>query len=129
MIWGVIYVLLGIFVIYRALPWMSKKGFHERISWLFVLSSGFNILWLFAWQYNYLGISVVLMFLLLASSILVHLRLDIGRAKVDLGEWLAVHLPFSLYFGWITIVSITNVAVTLVGSSFVKRRPKLASAI
>ena len=113
-IWGVIYVLLGIFVIYQALPSTRLQTFHQKVGWLFVLSSVFNILWIFAWQNESLPISVVLIFLLLASLILIYLRLDIGRSKASRNERLAVHLPFSVYLGWITIASIADVAATLV---------------
>jgi tryptophan-rich sensory protein len=54
-IWGIIYLLLGIFVIYQALPGNQGKTFQKRIGWLFVLSSIFNIIWLFLWQYEYLA--------------------------------------------------------------------------
>ncbi|MFX0197681.1 MAG: tryptophan-rich sensory protein [Candidatus Hodarchaeota archaeon] len=113
-IWGVIYVLLGIFVIVQALPREKGKEYHGKISWLFVLSSGVNIIWLFLWQFEYLAVSVILMFLLLASLLAVYLRLDIGKSEVGLRENLTVHLPFSTYLGWITIASIANVSVTLV---------------
>jgi len=113
-IWSVIYVLLGLFVIYQVLPRSRMRSFQRQIGWLFVLSSAFNIIWLFAWQYEQLVISVVIMFLLLASLISIYLRLDIGRARANLGERIAVHLPFSVYLGWITIATIANVAATLV---------------
>jgi hypothetical protein len=113
-IWGVIYVLLGIFVIFQALPREKKKEYHEKIGWLFVLSSVFNIIWIFLWQFEYLVFSVVLMFLLLASLILIYLRLDIGKSEVGIREKITIHLPFSTYLGWITIASIANVSVTLV---------------
>ena len=113
-IWGIIYVLLGVFVIYQALPSQQGKDYQKRISWLFVLSSLANILWLFLWQSEILSISCILMFLLLSSLILIYLRLDIGKSKVTLNEKLAVHLPFSVYLGWITVASIANVSVTLV---------------
>jgi hypothetical protein len=113
-IWGVIYVLLGLFVIYQALPRQRMKPFQGRIGWLFVASSVFNILWLFAWQYEQLTVSVVIMLLLLASLIAIYLRLDIGRAKAKVGDMVAVHLPFSAYLGWITIATIANISATLV---------------
>ncbi len=101
-------------MIFQALPYERTKPFQGRIGWLFVLSGALNILWLFAWQYEYLSVSVIIMFLLLATLILIYARLDIGKAKADWGERLAVHLPFSVYLGWITIASIANVASTLV---------------
>jgi len=113
-IWGIIYVLLGIFVVYQALRSQAEKDFHERIGWLFVLSSLLNIVWLFLWQYEYLSLSVVVMFMLLATLIAIYLRLGIGKSKVALGEKLAVHVPFSVYLGWITIATIADVSVTLV---------------
>jgi hypothetical protein len=113
-IWGVIYILLGIFVVFQALPSQKGKDYQERIGWLFVVSSLLNILWLFLWQFEYLGLSVVLMFLLLATLIMIYLRLNIGKSTVPLREKLAVHVPFSVYLGWITIAFIANVAVALV---------------
>lgn len=113
-IWGVIYILLGVFVVFQALPSEKEKDYQKRIGWLFVLSSLLNIAWLFLWQFEYLSLSVVLMFLLLATLISIYLRLNIGKSKAPLREKLAVHAPFSVYLGWITIASIANVAVTLV---------------
>jgi benzodiazapine receptor len=113
-IWSVIYIMLGIFVVFQALPSQQGKEFHRRIGWFFVLSSMANIVWLFLWQFEYLSFSCVLMFLLLASLILIYLRLKIGKSTAPLREKLTVHLPFSVYLGWITIASIANVTVTLV---------------
>jgi len=117
-IWGIIYILLGVFVVFQALPSEKGEAYNRSIGWLFVLSSIFNIAWLFLWQFEYLGLSIVLMFLILASLISIYLRLDIGKSKVGFREKLAVHVPFSTYLGWITIASIANVAVTLVSSKW-----------
>ena len=113
-IWGIIYILLGVFVVFQALPSQDGKSYQERIGWLFICASLFNIAWIFLWQFEYLSLSVVLIFLLLATLIAIYLRLNIGKSKVVLRERLAVHLPFSVYLGWITIASIANVAVALV---------------
>jgi benzodiazapine receptor len=113
-IWSIIYILLGIFVVYQALPTQKGRDFHEKIGWLFVLSCLFNIVWLFLWQFEYLSLSVIVMFLILATLIAIYLRLNIGKSAVSARERLAVHLPFSVYLGWITIASIANVATTLV---------------
>lgn len=112
-IWGVIYILLGVFVVYQALPRERSSDYHGKIGWLFVLSSIINIAWIFVWQFESLILSVVLIFALLLTLIAIYLRLDIGRSKVKTSEKLAVHLPFSVYLGWITIASIADVAVTL----------------
>ncbi|MCW4047765.1 MAG: tryptophan-rich sensory protein [Candidatus Bathyarchaeota archaeon] len=113
-IWGLIYALLAAFVIFQALPNQQQKPFQKKIGVLFVLSSVFNVVWLFLWQYEYITVSVALMFALLATLIAIYLRLNIGTSGVPTRERLAVHLPFSVYLGWITIAAIANVAAALV---------------
>ena len=113
-IWGIIYTLLGVYVVFQALPSQKGKDYQSKIGWLFVLSCLINVVWLFLWQYEYLIFSVILMFMLLATLIVIYLRLDIGKSNAKLNEKLAVHLPFSTYLGWITIAAIANVATTLV---------------
>ena len=117
-IWGIIYILLAIFVIFQVLPSQKEKEYTKKIGWLFVLSSILNIVWIFLWQYQILSASVILIFLLLATLIAIYLRLDIGKSTVSLREKIAVHVPFSVYLGWITIASIANVAVFLVSENW-----------
>jgi len=117
-IWGIIYVLLGIFVVFQALRSQAGKDFHGRVGWFFVVSSLLNVVWLFLWQFEYLSLSVVVMFLLLATLIAAYVRLDIGKSKAALSEKLAVHVPFSVYLGWITIATIADVSVTLVSGNW-----------
>ncbi len=113
-IWGIIYILLGVFLVYQALPSQKDKSFQKQISGLFILTSVFNIVWLFFWQNELLPISVVVIVAFLASLIAIYLRLNIGKSDVSLKEKLCVHVPFSVYLGWVTIATIANVAVTLV---------------
>jgi benzodiazapine receptor len=113
-IWGVIYALLLAFVVFQALPSQRGKPFLRQISVLFILSSVFNVVWLFLWHYDQIVLSVVLMFALLATLIAVYLRLGIGKTVVSVKERVFVHLPFSVYLGWITVASIANVASALV---------------
>ncbi len=112
-IWSIIYVLLAVFIVYQALPRNREQPFLNRISILFALSGICNILWLFLWHYDYILYSLILMIALLATLITIYLRLNIGKADVSIKEKLAVHLPFSVYLGWISIATIANVAVTL----------------
>jgi benzodiazapine receptor len=117
-IWGIIYVLLLVFIVYQALPRNKEKPFLRQVSFLFVLSGILNVSWLFLWHYELIGFSTLLMFALLATLISIYLRLNIGRANVPLKEKLCVHLPFSVYLGWITVASIANVAVALTAAGW-----------
>ena len=107
-------MLLLVFVGFQLLPRHRQGAFHGQIGYLFALSSIFNVVWLFLWQYGYITVSVALMFALLASLVTIYLRLQIGKSKAPFREKLCVHLPFSVYLGWITVASIANVATALV---------------
>jgi benzodiazapine receptor len=113
-IWGVIYALLLVFTVYQALPSQREKPFLQNISVFFVLGSVLNVSWLFLWHYDQIVLSVALMFALLATLIAIYLRLNIGKSTVSWKEKACVHLPFSVYLGWITVASIANVAAALV---------------
>jgi benzodiazapine receptor len=117
-IWGIIYALLLLFTVYQLLPKNRDKPFLSQVGLLFALSSAFNISWLFLWHYNYITYSLVLMFALLASLILIYLRLGIGKTAVSLKEMAFVHLPFSVYLGWISIATIANVSVALTAAGW-----------
>jgi hypothetical protein len=117
-IWGVIYVLLGIFVAYQLIPSVRrdahKSQFVQRIGPLFFISSLANIGWIFAWQYRIIPLSLVFMLILLGCLLAIYLRLNVGKSEAPRAEKHFVHLPFSVYLGWITIATIANVTALLV---------------
>jgi len=117
-IWGVIYMFLLVFIVYQALPKNRDQPFLRQIGLLFALSGACNVSWLFLWHYEMVTYSLVLMFALLATLIGVYLRLDIGRAAVSLKEMAFVHMPFSVYLGWISIATIANVSVALTAAGW-----------
>lgn len=112
-IWGLIYALLLIFAVYQALPSQREKTFLHKIGFFFVLSCIANISWIFLWHYEQIILSLVPMFALLITLIAIYLRLNIGRSDAPSKEKLYVHLPFSVYLGWITVAPIANVAAAL----------------
>jgi hypothetical protein len=117
-IWGLIYVLLAIFVIYQLIPSVrrdaQKVDFVQRIGPLFFVSCLANIGWIFAGHYEIVPLSLALMLVLLGCLLAIYLRLNIGKSEATKAEKYSVHLPFSVYLGWITIATIANVTALLV---------------
>ncbi|MFC1899180.1 hypothetical protein ACFLXP_02500 [Chloroflexota bacterium] len=117
-IWGVIYILLAIFVVYGLIVAVRKDTqkslFIENIGVLFFISCLANMGWIFAWHYEIVPLSVVIMFILLAILITIYLRLRIGKSDSPNSEKYMAHLPFSIYLGWITIATIANITALLV---------------
>lgn len=117
-IWGLIYLLLGVFVVFQALPQRrSHSGLRssptQTLGYLFIVSCALNIGWLFAWHYLQIPLSMLLMLGLLGTLIVCYQRLNRERAEVGGLEWLVVRAPFSLYLGWITVATVANVSVLL----------------
>ena len=113
-IWGVIYLLLLGYVIYQFSSRRSWAGFQSKIGPLFIVSCIINVCWLLLWHYLLITASLALMLGLLLTLITIYIRLGVGLERVGLVERLFVHLPFSVYLGWITVATIANVAATLV---------------
>jgi benzodiazapine receptor len=113
-IWGIIYLLLLGFVAYQFSAKRKDSPFQEKIGYLFIASCIINICWLLLWHYQMIAASVILMLGLLLTLITIYTRLGIGVQKVQRNEMLLVHLPFSVYLGWITVATIANIAAALV---------------
>ncbi len=107
-IWSLIYLGLIAFAIFQALPAQKENPRLRSVGYIFVFNCLANITWLFLWHYEVFLFTLVAMLALLLSLIAIYLRLDIGRVKVSAGEKWSVHIPFSIYLGWITVATIAN---------------------
>ncbi len=119
-IWGAIYVLQFMFGFYQvrglASKQMVERPFLERIGPWSIVASAANIAWIFAWHWEQVPLSLVFMIVLLASLLLSYVRLGIGLPgkTVSKADWWFVHLPLSVYLGWISVATVANVTAVLV---------------
>lgn len=111
-IWGVIYLLLLGFVVYYVGVRTKKSAAAQSVVPFFIISSVANIAWIFSWHYGVFWLSVVFMLCILVSLILIATKL--ASMKLSVAERWLVRLPFSVYFGWITVATIANIAAFLV---------------
>lgn len=114
-IWGVIYVLLGIYTGYqffRSDKSNEKNNSFNKINKLFVINAILNALWIVMWHYGFVFVSLIIMIGLLVT--LIKIAAIINNSKFDTNEKLITKAPFGVYFGWITIATIANVTVFLV---------------
>jgi hypothetical protein len=109
-IWGIIYISWIAFVIYQFLPAQKQSPRLRGLGYLFALSGVFNAAWLFCWQYNYVGLSVIVMLILLGLLIASYLNLDIGHTSVSRIEKWCVDIPISVYLGWISVATVANIS-------------------
>lgn len=113
-IWGVIYFLLAGFVLYQfGMFGSTANELIRKISPYFLVSCLANAAWLFAWHYKLLFLSVILMFLLLFCLAKI-VGIIQASGSLTKREQIFIKIPFSIYFGWITVAAIANVAAFLV---------------
>ena len=113
-IWGLIYFLLALYTLYQLPIWKNNKNSDllDQIGIYFSISSIANAIWIIDWHYDLIGLSVLIMVLILLC--LIHINEMILGATLSNREKVFVRLPFSIYFGWITIATIANVTTFLV---------------
>ena len=112
-IWGVIYVLLGAFTTWQALPRNRESGVLRALGYLPALSGVFNTAWILLWQYEVFALTVPVMLGLLGTLIAIHLRLWAHRDELRGTTYWTVRAPWSVYLGWINVATIANIAQSL----------------
>lgn len=110
-IWGIIYLLLIGFTIYQLLPKKQMNQLLDRVGQLFILGSIANTVWILLWHYNHPVLSVAAMVILLVTLILSYLRIKNESTYPSLSEKIFLHIPFSVYIGWISVATIANISV------------------
>ncbi|NLB51508.1 MAG: tryptophan-rich sensory protein [Syntrophomonadaceae bacterium] len=116
-IWGLIYLLLAVYVLYQVGLFQGDKSdvkgeLLNKVGLLFIVSSLANAAWIFAWHYDLISLSMILMIVILLS--LIYTMKYILQEELNSKEKFMIKLPFSVYFGWITVATIANATVLLV---------------
>lgn len=116
-IWGLIYLLLGMYVVYqlgffRKDYIVDRNEFFNQVGILFSFSSIANAVWIIFWHYDKMFLSTIVIIIILILLILINLRIQ--KEDLTLKERIFIYIPFSVYFGWITVATIANITVYLV---------------
>lgn len=109
-IWGLIYLTLSIFIVWQALPQQRNNATLTAIRAPFLVSCAANGAWILAWHYDQLILSLLLMITLLCALIQIYRTLNIEQPNSLATERWILHLPFSIYLGWISVAIIANVS-------------------
>lgn len=112
-IWGVIYVLVFAVLIYQFLLLKRTRYSPEKLdpmNQLFILTCVFNILWNITWVNDWIGVSTLLIFIF--TVLLGQLNMHVLR-QIRHHYHAIIPTAFGIYFGWLTVATVTNVAAFL----------------
>lgn len=104
-IWGIIYLLLAAYCVVQFTA--SDQIVIRDISWWFAASCILNGLWIIAWHYQKLPLSLIIMLGLLVILVFINMHVK----DLSLGF---IKSSFGIYLGWICIATIANVTALLV---------------
>jgi len=107
-IWGIIYFCLVIFSIYQLHPPTSKS--FGKVRSFYILMCLANIGWIYSWHFDLVPLSLVAMLIILSSLVLINFD---QRRKDSLSTFWFVKIPFSIYFGWISVAAVLNIFILL----------------
>ncbi|MFW9918621.1 MAG: hypothetical protein ACFFED_03410, partial [Candidatus Thorarchaeota archaeon] len=87
-------------------------------AFFYIIGGIINTIWLYLFHLAYTDVTLylvtpVLIFAFLIIGLFTYVKLGIGFKEVPLSEKLGVHLPISVYVGWVSLASIANTASVL----------------
>lgn len=111
-IWSTVYVGLAVFAVYQfGGPGRSSHTLH-RLRGPAAASALLNPAWIGTVQLGWVALSVVVMFLLLASLIWVAVLLRRHGSATRTERWI-MWITFGTYLGWVCVATMANVAAWL----------------
>jgi hypothetical protein len=115
-IWGLIYLLLIMFVGYQWYCYYKLKedtDIKQTGIWFSMVNVA-NGLWIIAWLNEAMGISVFLIFVMLFSLIILTVKLRLELWDAPKRTIFFIWWPIAIYLGWIIVAAVSNVAAYLV---------------
>ncbi|PPQ98417.1 hypothetical protein CVT24_004096 [Panaeolus cyanescens] len=107
LIWTLIHALLLGTIIYQFFP-SGKRTIIDGISWRFPLLAILNAIYVNLWASHHYIVAFV--FALFVSSAVTHIYYIVKKhhSSETMGDELFIHLPFSLYHGWTTVLVVIS---------------------
>jgi hypothetical protein len=114
-IWGLIYLLLTMYALIQLKvdhDLSVRQNLFDDLALPFIISNLANGAWIIAW--HYLRIEFSLALILIVFMCLLLIMFEINRTSLYNNDGFFIALPFSVYFGWISVATIANVTTLLV---------------
>lgn len=111
-IWSVIYAGLAVYGIFQLTPAGRRSAWAARMRMPALLSALLNAAWITVVQLGWLGVSVAVIFALVACLAWM-LSLMMAGTPGSRTEYWIMWLTFGIYLGWVCVASIANTAAWL----------------
>ncbi|OAQ42173.1 hypothetical protein A5893_03390 [Pedobacter psychrophilus] len=119
-IWGVIYLSLFGFTIYHVIKAFKDDVRSEasqailKIDYLFIINNIATTFWVFAFTYEYLLASMILIIIQLITLLMIFIQLDLFDINKSFYNKLFTQFPLSIYFAWLCVANVANISLYLI---------------
>ena len=123
-IWGVIYLSLFGFTMYHLIRAYKDDVNSEasqavlKIGYLFIINNIATTIWVFAFTYEYLLASMILIIIQLITLLMIFVRLNLFDINKSFKNKLFMQFPLSIYFAWLCVANVANISLYLVSIGF-----------
>ncbi|MGY5880107.1 MAG: hypothetical protein RTV31_07645 [Candidatus Thorarchaeota archaeon] len=105
-------------MVYQSLPSQRDASYLKPTAVFFVVGGLINNSWLILFHYAYAqpgiyAVTPILIGLFLVLMLYTYVKLEVGAVYVPTKQKIAVHLPISVYAGWVSLAFIANIASVL----------------
>lgn len=109
-IWGLIYILLFIWMIYLYFSKKDKSPITARLKFWPILNFLLNGVWIFVFTQEWVLASVIVI------AALLYTLAEIFTSISETNDHWFDRLPFSIYFAWVTVATIVNIFTLAIAS-------------
>ena len=102
--WSIIHFLLLGTVIYQFTSIHAKTVIIDGISWRFPLLAVLNAVLVTVWAHHHYVVAFLLSLLVASSVSQIYYIVKKNHSSESVGDELFVHLPFSMWHGWTTVL-------------------------
>ena len=119
-IWGVIYLSLFGFTIYHLIKAYQDDENSEasvailKIGNLFIINNIATTFWVFAFAYEYILLSMILIIIQLITLLMIFIKLNLWDTQQSFKNKLFTQFPLSIYFAWLCVANVANISLYLV---------------
>jgi len=116
-IWGIIYMFMIFFIVYTLIKYKTKDSHVNQkviaIGPMYFFSGLANVSWIVCWHYQFVLSSICVMVLLLFFLTYIY-KLFSKLDNVTTRDRFFMQTFFSIYLGWISVATISNITAGLV---------------
>jgi len=115
-IWGIVFLFQGLFAFVQLTSSTRDVDMvQDGVGYWYLVTCAAQVGWSFAFGYEYIGMSVILIFVIwLSLAVIVYNQYCIRNRYDTMFEFWLLRFPFEVHCGWVSVATFLNISVYVV---------------